>query len=170
MKYFITIFIMIFWAMPGLTQKISFPAGMEYKVRPYYKYRTDGTPGREIVLKFKGGNLPANARIEIVSGRTRETIGTLEQGGDSLVVLLPDGIGVREDAQVEITLRKEGKKVSSMVTVPALRHWTVFVYPHSHVDIGYSNTHENVEFIHRRNIYEGIRLAEQTKDYPEGSR
>lgn len=122
------------------------------------------------MLKFKGGDIPPHAKIEIVSGKIRETIGSGEQGGDSLVVLLPGGIGVREDAMVDITLRKGGKKISNRITVPALRHWTVFVYPHSHVDIGYSNTHENVEFIHRRNIDEGIRLAEQTNDYPEGSR
>ncbi|HBE40512.1 MAG TPA: hypothetical protein DDW27_04790, partial [Bacteroidales bacterium] len=132
MKYLITILILILWTMPGLTQQINFPAGIDYKVRPYYKYRTDGTPGREIVLKFKGGNLPANAKIEIVSGRIRETIGTGEQGEDSLVVLLPGGIGVREEAMVDITLRKGGKKISNRITVPALRHWKVFVYPHSH--------------------------------------
>ena len=170
MKYTVTFFILIFHAMPGLIQEISFPAGIEYKARPYYRYRTDGTPGREIFIKFPGGNIPAKAKIEIVSGRIRETIETGEQAVDSLVVLLPDGIGVREDAQVDITLRKGGKRISNRITVPALRHWTVFVYPHSHVDIGYSNTHENVEFIHRRNIDEGIKIAEQTKDYPEGSR
>ena len=169
-KTIITFSILIIWAMPGLTQQISFPAGIEYKTRPYYRYRSDGSPGREIILKFTGGVIPGNARIDIVSGKNRETIQTGEKGGDSLVVLLQDGTGVREDAQVDITIRKGGKKISKSITVPALRHWTVFVYPHSHVDIGYSNTHENVEFIHRRNIDEGIRLADQTKDYPEGSR
>jgi hypothetical protein len=170
MKSFVILLMLIFWTMPRMPQQSSFPAEIEYKVRPYYRYRTDGTPGREIVLKFSGMTLPANSKIEIVAGRIRESIETREIAQDSLAVLLPNGIGVRGDARVDITIRNTGKKVSSSITVPALRHWTVFVYPHSHVDIGYSNTHENVEFIHRRNIDEGIRLAEQTKEYPEGSR
>jgi hypothetical protein len=51
-----------------------------------------------------------------------------------------------------------------------MRHWTVYVYPHSHVDIGYSNTQENVEFIHKRNIDQGIKLAEATRHYPADAR
>lgn len=51
-----------------------------------------------------------------------------------------------------------------------MRHWTVYIYPHSHVDIGYTNTHENVEFIHKRNLDVAIELAAKTATYPEEAR
>ena len=54
--------------------------------------------------------------------------------------------------------------------VPPKRQWTVYIYPHSHVDIGYTNTHENVELIHKRNLIYGIDLAKKTQDYPKDAR
>ena len=36
------------------------------------------------------------------------------------------------------------------------------IYPHSHVDIGYTNTQANVEIIHKRNLINGIELARKT--------
>ena len=51
---------------------------------------------------------------------------------------------------------------------PRKRQWTVYIYPHSHVDIGYTNTQENVELIHKRNLLYGIDLARKTAGYPEG--
>ena len=37
-------------------------------------------------------------------------------------------------------------------------------------DIGYTNTHKNVERLHKNNIIEGIKLAEKTKDFLSGAR
>ena len=51
-----------------------------------------------------------------------------------------------------------------------MRYWTVYLYNHAHVDIGYTAPHKVVEFLHKRNIEEGIKLAEATKDYPTGAR
>ena len=44
------------------------------------------------------------------------------------------------------------------------------IFPHSHVDVGYTHTQDVVEFIHRQNIDMAIELAERTKDYPEDAR
>ena len=64
----------------------------------------------------------------------------------------------------------DGERLSQKVNVTAMRHWTVYIYPHSHVDIGYTNTQENVEFIHKRNLDVAMDLAEQTRNYPEEAR
>ena len=85
-------------------------------------------------------------------------------------VLLPAGVGVKQAAQVTLTVRQNGRELEKSVQVPAMRHWTVYIYPHSHVDIGYTNTHKNVEILHKTNILEGIKLAAATKRYPEGAR
>ena len=44
-------------------------------------------------------------------------------------------------ANVSLTVRGTEKKVKTKVTVEPMRHWTVYLYNHSDVDIGYSNTH-----------------------------
>ena len=51
-----------------------------------------------------------------------------------------------------------------------MRHWTVYLYNHAHVDIGYTNTHRNVEALHKNNVLEGMKLGNETKDHVDGAR
>jgi len=174
MKLHLTIFLVIFGGLlyAGTPGDDKFPANLEYKINPFYKYRPDGKPGREVVLLFKGSKLYAAANLKISGNGINDNI-RLDggaNGADSLAFLLPEKIGVTKDATVKLTLTQNGKTLTKTLMVPPMRHWTVMVYPHSHVDIGYSNTQANVEFIHKRNIDEGIKLAEKTKNYPEGAR
>jgi len=145
---------------------------MECTVRPYYKYRADGKPGRVVLVRFMHTKLRGPARLEILDdGRTEKVPFTAGGTGlDSASILLPPGAGVKETAMVTLTLRQQRDSLVETIQVPPMRHWTVYVYPHSHVDIGYSNTQANVEFIHKRNIDEGITLAEATRNYPDGAR
>jgi hypothetical protein len=174
MKLYITIFFVAFssFLYAGAPAKDDFPGNPEYKVKPFYKFRPDGKPGRGVVLLFKGSMLHGALQLKISYKGISEAVqlngGTT--GADSLSFLLPPEIGVKQEAIVKLTLARNGKTLTKNLIVPALRHWTVFVYPHSHVDIGYSNTQANVEFIHKTNIDEGIKLAEKTKNYPEGAR
>ena len=61
-------------------------------------------------------------------------------------------------------MRGTEKKVKTKVTVEPMRHWTVYLYNHSHVDIGYTNTHKNVEMLHKTNVWEGMKLAREQPD------
>jgi alpha-mannosidase len=155
-----------------IPQANTFPVAIQYTVQPYYRHRPDGKPGREVVLKFDGSKVYGAALLEIEAGTEHETtkLQAHAGGSDSVAVLLPSDVGVRQDAQVRMILRQGNNMLDQTIHVPAMRHWTVFVYPHSHVDVGYSNTHANVEFIHRRNIDQGIKLAESTRNYPDGAR
>ena len=157
---------------PGSPQPRTFPDSIVCAVKPYYKYRADGKPGRVVLLRFMHSQLRGAASIEILTDRGSETIHftAAASGLDSASILLPPDAGVKEASTVRLTLRQERDSLAQTIQVPPMRHWTVYVYPHSHVDIGYSNTQANVEFIHKRNIDQGIRLAEATRNYPEGAR
>jgi hypothetical protein len=157
---------------PGSPQPRTFPDSIVCAVKPYYKYRADGKPGRVVLLRFMHSQLRGAASIEILTDRGSETIHftAAASGLDSASILLPPDAGVKEASTVRLTLRQERDSLAQTIQVPPMRHWTVYVYPHSHVDIGYSNTQANVEFIHKRNIDQGIKLAEATRNYPEGSR
>ena len=153
-------------------QTYTFPDSIKCIVQPYYRHRPDGKPGREVVLKFKGSKLHGAADLDIFADKKHETVRlpVHANGLDSVVILLPPDVGVKEESHVTLKLRQGNSKLDQTIQVPAMRHWIVYVYPHSHVDIGYSNTQANVEFIHRRNIDQGIKLAESTRDYPDGAR
>ncbi|WP_169818770.1 glycoside hydrolase family 38 N-terminal domain-containing protein [Niabella ginsenosidivorans] len=147
------------------------PVLLAYKVEPFYKYRSDGKPGRVVTLTLKQTRFKGMDTVTIVCNSITET--TVFKGTDSLgrlSLLLPAGVGVDRAAKASIAVRSGGIKLSADIRVPAARHWTVFIYPHAHVDIGYTGLQEDVEKIHLRNIDVGIDLAKKTSNYPAGAR
>ena len=152
--------------------KLPFPTAMDCTVQSYYRYRPDGKPGREITLDFKGGKLSGKVFVEVIADRISETNElTLSSQGQSVCqILLPSGAGVKKESIVSVHIRQGKNSLKKAFILPPMREWTVYIYPHSHVDIGYTNTQANVEILHKRNIDEGIKLGKATKNYPEGSR
>ncbi len=146
---------------------LPFPSGLECQVRPYYCHRPDGRAGRAITLNLAGAKLYGEATVETMGETTR--FHDLK-GASQLTVLLPAGVSVSNACEARLTLRQGGRALDAMVAVSALRQWTVYIYPHSHVDIGYTNMQKNVEEIHKRNLLNGIALALQTAGYPDGAR
>jgi alpha-mannosidase len=151
--------------------EIGFPADMECLVQPYYRYRQDGKPGREIILRLTGAKLLGKAQVEVnVMGKKEITdIPAADTAYSFCTILLPPEIGLKEEASVTVTLRQGFSKLKKSLTIPPMRQWTVYIYSHSHVDIGYTNTQANVEILHKINIDEGIKLGEATRDYPSGA-
>jgi len=148
-----------------------FPDAIDYKVQSFYRHRPDGKPGREVMLYFKGAAFTGSGTVDIAWEGQKEAVPVVANTAlDSLAVLLPDGAGVKSDAAATLTFRSGKKELTKVITVLALRQWTVYIYPHSHVDIGYTNTQENVELIHKRNLINGIKLAKETVNYPAGAR
>ncbi len=153
-----------------LSYKMS-PESFYGKVLPFYGHHADGKPGREVMLHFKGDKFFGKGTLEMeCSGEKQMTPLNIKAGTDSLAVLLPFGAGVKADCEAKFILKNKSKVLMGAVMVPALRQWTVYIYPHSHVDIGYTNTQANVEIIHRRNLINGIELAKKTANYPDGAR
>ena len=150
---------------------LPFPADMTCTPQPFYRNWTDGKPGREILLNFKGGVLTGKVQIEVKADGVKEItdVSTKADGIKEYHLILPFNTGVKKDSRVSLTLHQGNKSLKKSFVVPALRHWNVYLYSHSHVDIGYTNTQANVEILHKRNIEEGIKLGEATKDYPKGS-
>jgi len=152
---------------------LHFPVDFSCQPQPFYGHRKDGKPGRELKVTLNGGKLFDDATAEVVvSGGPTETIAlqTSPNGLGEFDILLPQGVGVTEEAQVFVTLKSGKNSIAKQIIVPPKRQWTVYIYPHSHVDVGYTNTQENIEFIHKQNLLKGIELARKTADWPEGSR
>lgn len=152
--------------------RLQIPAEMTCVAQQFYRLRPDGKPGRVVLVSFKEGKLYGKAQVVVHTDGQKEIteVPSLEEGQTDFPILLPENTGVKKAAQVTLILKQGSKSLKKIFTVPALRHWTVYLYNHSHVDIGYTNTQENVEILHKRNIDEGIKLGETTKDYPEGSK
>ncbi|WP_423736002.1 glycoside hydrolase family 38 C-terminal domain-containing protein [Chitinophaga caseinilytica] len=152
--------------------ELPFPQDFNCTSTSIYRYCKDGKPGREVTLDFSGNSLYAASEIEAVVDGRKETASLPfnKYGYESAKLVLPSGVGVNKKIQVFVQLKAGKRVMRKSFILPKQRQWTVYIYPHSHVDIGYTNTHENVEIIHKRNLVNAIQLAKQTANYPDGAR
>ena len=67
-------------------------------------------------------------------------------------------------APAEITLRADGKTVSSKLTFQPERKWKLFVVPHEHLDIGYTDYRGKVAELHNRNLDTMLRLLSKNPE------
>ncbi|MGF7082111.1 alpha-mannosidase [Mucilaginibacter sp. UYCu711] len=124
---------------------------------------------RMIRLLFKDGKNFTGADATVTFNGTTETvkIPANKDGADAFEILLP-GAPVKSATQANVTVQSEGKTyTASCMVEPAKANWRVYVLPHSHVDIGYTNVQAKVLKLHMDNIDESIELAKKTADYPK---
>lgn len=148
------------------------PGAVDCVVRPMYGYRADGSPGRIVAVRLKGAELKGDLAVEVIAkGKREKSLFALNAKDSAEVeVLLPSTLPTAKAADVTLVIHATDRVYRQKVAVPPMRHWTVYLYNHAHVDIGYTNTHKNVERLHKTNIVEGIKLAEETAGHPEGAR
>ena len=72
--------------------------------------------------------------------------------------------------QVFIDYEIAGKSDSAAVSVEPVRKVQIFLLPHSHHDLGYTDLQSNIEAKQVENISKGIELARNTANYPPGAR
>ena len=130
-----------------------------------------GKPRRMAILVFKQGKSFKSEKIRIsFNGYSdslsfnSDTSGIIEQE-----IPLP-GPEILKTSQASISVETAGQVYIARCIVEPARKWTMYILPHSHVDIGYTNTQEKVLRLHEHNIDEAIELAKKTADYPEGAK
>lgn len=136
-----------------------------------YLHRQDGKAGRQVTVSLTGGRLREPATLHVEGGGFAETteIETGPEGRESISIALPEGVAVENRVEVSFTLKTAGQVLRKTASIHPLRQWTVYIYPHSHVDIGYTAPQETVKKLHMRNIDVGIDIAKETAGYPEGA-
>jgi len=76
---------------------------------------------------------------------------------------------VETGRQVLIEYQVAGKSESAEVRIEPVRKVQIFILPHSHHDLGYTDLQGNVEEKQMANISRGIELARNTANYPPGA-
>lgn len=136
-----------------------------------YCHRNDGKAGRQVTVSLTGDMLRGPATLHVEGGNFAETTDFEAcPEGESISIALPEGVAVENTVEASFTLKTAGQVYRKTVSIAPLRQWTVYIYPHSHVDIGYTAPQETVKKLHMRNIDVGIDIANKTADYPEGAK
>jgi hypothetical protein len=77
---------------------------------------------------------------------------------------------VETATQMVVDYEIAGKSDSAEVRVEPVRKVQIFILPHSHHDLGFTDLQKDVEEKQMANISRGIELARSTANYPPGSR
>lgn len=92
----------------------------------------------------------------------------LGSGSRQLEIFVPE---VKKETTVAFAVESAGKTATTgKVDLAPVRKMTIYILPHSHNDIGYTEIQTNVERKQMNNLLHGIEYAQKTKDYPAGAR
>ena len=117
----------------------------------------------QIHLQNDGSSTVAVTKVDGVEVDRR----TVQSGANDFELYLKP---VTSTQSSTVTVEINGTQQSETVELKPVRQMLIYVLPHSHHDLGYTDLQANVEEKQMRNITRGIELARKTAGYPEGSR
>jgi len=113
-------------------------------------------------------HLGPEADAEVRVGSSPPTKLKLRAGAHTIEAAVP---AVETDTPVTVTVRAAGRTLAERkLTLKRVRKWVVYLLPHSHVDIGYTQVQTKVERDHWRFYEQAIEASRKTADYPPGAR
>ncbi len=129
-------------------------------------------------LRQVDGHLRQPIRLTMQAGNANDPVVTSVDGievdrrssptGSQTFDIYVDPVSQRQD--VTVTVRQGSKTYRETIELRPVRKMLVYILPHSHHDLGYTELQADVEDRQVRNIDVGIDLASKTAAYPEGSR
>jgi alpha-mannosidase len=125
----------------------------------------DGKKFQPIELTFRhaGSNTTALVRLNGVE-LAREPV---KAGTQTFELLAP---AVETERKADITIEVDGESLVAPVMLKPVRKLTIYVLPHSHHDLGYTDLQTNVIEKQMENLRKAIELAHKTENYPAGAR
>lgn len=130
-----------------------------------------GAAARMVRMQFHGGRSYDAATIYLSFNGQEDSLSIPANpaGINSYELPLP-GPPVEKNTQLFIRYVAAGHSTRASCMVAPARQWKVYVMPHSHVDVGYTNVQAKVLAIHMNNIDEAIKIAARTANYPAAAR
>lgn len=138
---------------------------------PAFLRLPNGGEARMARLEFQGGVCKESCEIEINFNGHKESnhIDCSSAPTDAIELALP-GEDITKPTQLFVSLKCKRNNFTASKIINPTRKWSVYLTPHSHVDVGYTDLQENVAKLHCDNIDEAIDLAERTVNYPKEAR
>lgn len=140
-----------------------------FEVNQGYLKSAEG-PCREFYISlneplFTGGTIEVS-----FNGKNKtERIPVSEKGIYNYSMTFPPGM-MEEKEQVNFSFKSLQGNFKKNMEVPGARKWEIHFLPHSHLDIGYTHTHEEVLERQLRNIDLAMELIKTTEAFPKASR
>lgn len=117
----------------------------------------------KITIEQQGAGAVAAIKVDGVEKDRR----TLQSGPNTFELYLKPATEIQSST---VSLEINGAVRTETVELKPVRQMLIYILPHSHHDLGYTDLQANVEEKQILNITRGIELARKTAGYPEGSR
>jgi len=126
----------------------------------------NGRQVQPVLVTLRHAGEPQAATLQL-EGATPQPV-TLQRGEQTFELAVPP---VAEAANRKLTLLA-GDRTLATRAIPfrPVRPMTVYILPHSHTDIGYTDIQTAIEAKQVNNLIAGIAHARRTASYPEGAR
>lgn len=109
---------------------------------------------------------PIQARV-LLNGVTATNL-ALRSGAQNVEVSVAS---VSKETPTSILVETDGRTLASQsLVLKPVRQTTIYILPHSHTDIGYTEIQTAIEKKQVTNLLQGIEYARKTANYPEGAR
>lgn len=119
--------------------------------------------GPRQTLRLRATNLgPAAHHVFTVEGQAKPF--DLKTGAQTLEFAIPP-----VKRRTTLIVRDDAGGRSSVVVAP-VRPWTILLFPHAHVDVGYTDLQSEVERRHRQNLFDALQVARESASNPPESR
>lgn len=121
---------------------------------------------RPVEVHLRRSNAATNVVVRIAGAAPQEC--TLRSTEQSVQIYVP---AVTNESTVTVTLQSGGQILeTNQVLLKPVPRLVIYVLPHSHTDIGYTEIQSAVEDKQVQNLVKGMELARKTANYPEGAR
>ncbi|MBI4879877.1 MAG: hypothetical protein HY812_09505 [Planctomycetes bacterium] len=127
----------------------------------------DGALWRPLRIQVRHFGAPLDATLRV--GAEDVASARIEPGVRTLEALIPE----REDAEtlaLSLDTTQSGPLASATVTIRPVRRWIIYLLHHTHLDIGYTHTQEEVEALQLSHLDTALELIRATDDFPEEAR
>lgn len=125
-----------------------------------------GRMSQPLVVSIRHFGEDADAVVRLLDGPAKSL--RLTQGTQEVELLID---AVEAEMKGQVTVAVDGRVVAAQdVTLKPVKKLTVYITPHSHTDIGYTEIQTAIEARQVQNLLDGIAAAKRTAGYPEGAR
>ena len=125
----------------------------------------DGRLCQTVTVDLRHFDDPAEATVEL-SGVPPQKV-ALRPGDNTAEATVP---AVERATPVTVSVKAGGRTIGTRdLLLEPVRKWVVYILPHSHVDIGYTEVQTKIEQDHWRFYEQAIEASKKTADYPAGA-
>ena len=126
----------------------------------------NGRRVQKVQFKIRHIGEPTRATLQVEGESPAEVL--LRKVSEAIDLSVP---AVSQKKQVRVTVAAAGRLLDErLVTLKPIRPLTIFILPHSHTDVGYTEIQTAVGKKHVDHLLKGMEYAAKTADYPEGAR